>query len=331
MKTAFFFLNMALAITLTTACSKSDPLGTVDIVNNPENPLEGAWPEYLDQPLAGKISGVDWAATVATIRPVSNKPEESFLDIYAEPVNDPCVPQFNLKRPMATMIVPSDYQVTEYIADTTKATDSIKGNPITFVEYGSETKNTVAEKTKMKITSISKTGFEMKMYASSVDVSGIRSEINGTMPVLDCKKKVDFKIWSNLAGTYRLASFDGKTLTKSWISNLEMDKKSLFFDRPSGNYLKALVFPLYYVVSDARTETFDFGPMDGLGTTQVSEANGVRKIKYEYSGPLTYDKLDITVKIMISVTQTSSQLEVDYTLEVPVHIVRTSHKFVLTK
>ncbi len=50
------------------------------------------------------------------------------------------------------------------------------------------------------------------------------------------------------------------------------------------------MIPLYYSVSSGLSASYDMGVLEGLGTTTVSENNGVKTLTYSFHGPINYEK-----------------------------------------
>lgn len=319
----FFKLVSGVALaSLVTACSAK--------VDAPPNPFQGVndafktWPEYSDAQLSGKIFGKEWKAVTAVARPINEK--EMSLDFYPEVKSNACTSALTSSRPYATVIIPKAYTATEYYADMASPGT---GNPLVFTEVNGAPKNLIAEKTKMRINTISAGGFNVSLYAVGVDTDGYQSEINGKIDVVDCAKAVDFSVWDELKGWYSLSTFVGNAVV-SRNTILEYDS-SKFYDRASGRYVKTLIFPLYYSVGASSDASYNFGPMEGLGVTTITNHNGIKTYKYSYSGPMTYKGIDITMNLEMSVATWGNNYTVNYTLEVPGHVTKTSKYYEMQK
>ncbi|MNY65483.1 hypothetical protein D3C86_2027550 [compost metagenome] len=71
--------------------------------------------------------------------------------------------------------------------------------------------------------------------------------------------------------------------------------------------------------------------MEGLGKTIYDEFNGTKTLTYSFDGPINFEGSDVTLKLDMTVVKTSSNVKVQYTIEVPGQINKTSHSFTLRK
>ncbi|MGZ5279744.1 MAG: hypothetical protein ACXWC9_07380, partial [Pseudobdellovibrionaceae bacterium] len=104
-----------------------------------------------------------------------------------------------------------------------------------------------------------------------------------------------------------------------------------FYDRASSQYLNTLTFPLYHSVSAGSAVSSQFGPMQGLGSTKYTDVNGTKTWIYAYHGPLTYKGMDVTLNLDMTVVKDANQVSVSYTLEIPIHVAKTTHSYVMSK
>lgn len=260
----------------------------------------------------------------AIARPLNDK--EIGIEFYPEVNSKACTSSLMSSKPYATVVIPAAYTATEYVADlSTPGT----GNPLVFSVLSTSAQNLVAEKTKVRINSISGEGFNASVFAKGTDVDGNVSEINGKIDVTDCAKAVDFSVWDELLGWYNLVSFDG-TSVSTQTAILDYDSSD-FYSNTSESYLKSLTIPLYYSVGQATSASYNFGPLEGLGSTSIRDENGIKTYKYSYHGPVKFKGMDITMNLDLSVAKYGNKLDVTYTLEVPSYITKTTHSFTLSK
>lgn len=289
------------------------------------------WPAYSDQSLAGKILGNDWAAVSAVARVSDSNANELDIYFYGESVTNACnVTPITNKAFAVINHIPADYAVTEFKTDLYDANQDKK--PITFVETGLSITASTADRSRVSISSIDATGFQV--YAWAITVPGIfnntTSEINGQIHVTDCRKMVAFSEWTALKGNYKLQAFDGVTQNLRPLV-IQEDPQDKFYDNASGTYLNALPFPLYYSVSSGSDAQYSFGPMDGVGTSKVSTTATTKTLQYSFNGPINYNNKDITLILDMTATKQDQYLYVEYTLEIPGFVTKTSHKFTLVK
>ncbi|MGZ3805937.1 MAG: hypothetical protein ACXWRE_16680 [Pseudobdellovibrionaceae bacterium] len=317
----FSLFSGTIALALVTACS---PHVSLDSLPFGGNPNLKSWPEYSEQQLSGKVFGQDWKAMTAIARPLNDK--EIGLEFYPDVNSKACTSSLMSSKPYATVVIPAAYTATEYVADMSAPGS---GNPMVFSVLSASAQNVVAEKTKVRINSISGEGFNASVFAKGTDVDGSVSEINGKIDVKDCAKGVDFSVWDELLGWYTLGSFDGMSVATQ-TAILDYDSSD-FYNDTSKSYLKALTIPLYYSVGQGSSAHYNFGPLDGLGTTSIREENGIKTYKYSYHGPVKFKGMDITMNLDLTVAKYGNKLDVTYTLEVPSYITITTHSFTLTK
>lgn len=326
---SLFVPSLLLTTALISACGK---LSNHDKSPNnnpppPNNKLD--WPSYSEQSLSGRVFEKEWKALTAAAHINKNNKDELIINIYSENHTDSCDTQFVSKNPYATVIIPTQYTQAEYIADMNNLDSNTTGNPLVFISIGEVSKNLVADKTKLKIFDITPTGFQMSLFASGQEIGGKTSEINGKISVADCNRTVDFKVWEELAGYYRLKSFDGVNQNNQ-MSIIEISH-DMVYDKATKKYLPMVVFPLFSSVSSGSDVSSEFGPIKGLGQTTLVEDDSGKSLTYSYSGPVNYKDTDVTLNFSMTVKQNESSLAVQYTIEVPSYISKSTHSFVLQK
>ncbi|MBC7466094.1 MAG: hypothetical protein H7256_08880 [Bdellovibrio sp.] len=286
------------------------------------------WPAFSDQSLAGKIFGKSWSAASAVARVSSLDSSNIIISLYAESVANSCSVSAYSSKPYATVSIPAAYTVTEYRVDLYDTTAGYK-NALAFNETTILGANTyVADRSRVSVASIDETGFQAYIWATtsqSISAENV-SEINGQIHVSDCRKAVAFSEWTSLTGNYQLQTFDGATQDMRPIT-LQEDTQSKFYDNASSSYIDAMPFPLYY----SAYNQYNFGPMEGLGVSKVSTTATSKILQYSYNGPINYSNKDITLILDMTVTKQAQYLYVEYTLEVPGLVTKTSHKFTLVK
>ncbi|MBK9321606.1 MAG: hypothetical protein IPM97_01380 [Bdellovibrionaceae bacterium] len=317
----FNLFAVVMAITLMTACS---PISKLD------DPIFGlgqkGWPDYVEQPLAGRVFGQNWKALTAVVKPFGSDKSQVSLEFYSEVNPKACTGSLMPSKPFASVVIPAAYTQTEYISD---MEDPGTGNPLVFKMFSGEAKKLLASKTKIRVNSITATGLVVSVYAQGADADGAVSEINGSVAVTDCAKAVDFSVWEELAGWYTLQNFDGQAV-QARTSILKYENNS-FYNRAAQAWVKTLVFPLYASVSTNTDMTYNFGPMEGLGATTVSVSGGTKTYTYSYHGPIYANGVDVTMALDMTVMKSGSTMSVTYTLEVPSYIKKVSHTFTVTK
>lgn len=178
-------------------------------------------------------------------------------------------------------------------------------------------------------TMITLTGVGCKNAASDalqlVPTTGKQEQ---TPPVAPAQ--VDFKVWKELIGDYRLTQFNGQAVTTSKYDSIK-ESMSSFYDRTEGKYLDSVIFPLYASISAGSDMAYNFGPMESKGTTTLTNGEGVKVYTYKYDGPATLQGVDIEEHLEMNVIQEGVNLYVTYTLTVPGHITTTTHNFTLQK
>ncbi|WP_413287723.1 hypothetical protein [Bdellovibrio sp. HCB337] len=320
MKTMSLF-TAGIAMTLMTACSPS-----VKVDGSSPNSAFGTWPDYTDQNVSGQVFGKEWKATTAVVKSFGQSGSEVSLEFYAETVTDACKSVSSTTKPTASVVIPAAYSQTEYRADMSAPGG---GNPLMFSSFENGGRNVMAEKTKVRINNITATGFNVSVFAKGTESDGTVSEINGKLDVVDCKKAVDFSVWDEFANWWDLVSFDGAAVTRR-TAIVEYNSSDIF-SRSSNKYIKTLMFPLYRSVSSNSDMSTDLGPMQGLGSTTLTESGTVKTLTYSYHGPVTYKGVDVTLNLDMTVVKNGNRVTVDYTLEIPSHITKTAHKFELQK
>lgn len=279
-------------------------------------------PTYADGPLSGKIFGEDWTAQAAVVRPFGTGGNQVSLELYAAGASSLCSRPFT-SAPFASVVLPADYQAQEYRADITS------GTPLVFTSTNAVSKNVLADTAKVKITSVQATGFEAFIYAKATEADGTISEINGKIQVSDCRKVADFSVWDEFAGWYSLVSLDGRNVT-SLTSIIQYDT-SHFYDTTAKKYVRTLSFPLYFAANGNSSGQYAFGPMEGLGSTTVSEVDGVKTLRYVYNGPINFRGTNIILNFDLQVTKSADQVAVTYKVDIPDDPPSASHSFVLKR
>jgi hypothetical protein len=312
----FFLVPACLVLLGLAACevtSSTDP-------NTPQG--DDFTPPYSVFDLSGKIFGQNWKSQVAIIRPSTLDKTKVYLEVYSTAMASPCQTAFT-SAPYATVSIPSDYQAKEY------AFNWNTGTLLTFSAITDVSKNLIADSSKLKITTVNATGFDGYLYAKGVESNGTVSEINGKMQVIDCRKQVNFAVWDEFARYYDLVEFDGQVVGP-FTANGAFNSSS-FYSRQLSKYMRSFILPLFYGVGSGTTASYSVGPIEGLGTTTTDEYNGVKTITYRYYGPINYKNADITMYLDMKVVSTFSNVKVQYTLEVPNQISKTTHSFTLRK
>lgn len=142
--------------------------------------------------------------------------------------------------------------------------------------------------------------------------------------------QVEFKVWKELIGNYRLTQFNGQAVTTSKYDSIK-ESMSSFYDRNAGKYLDSVIFPLYASVSAGSDMSYNFGPMESKGTTTLTDGEGVKVYAYKYDGPATLQGVDIEEHLEMNVIHEGINLYVTYTLTVPGHINTITRNFTLQK
>jgi hypothetical protein len=282
--------------------------------------------DYVQSGLAGSVFGSPWTAVTAAVRSLPGTTDEIALEVFAEPMANVCLHTSFATKSSVSLILPKSYATGEYVYQLGSSTT---GHPLAFRSAGAINKELIADLTKLRIDSLTETGFEAELFAHGAD-QGVVSQINGHISVVDCAKVADFSVWNELVGTYRLASLDGQT-QDGRASVIELDGQGQFYDRASKQYLQTMLFPLYKNINGSVTEKFNFGPMNGLGLSHVTTANGSTTFTYSYNGPVTYLGRPILLYLDLRVVKTDARLDVAYTLEIPHEVSSTTHQFVLLK
>ena len=293
----------------------SDPGPGPNPPATPEKPVAA----YSEAPLAGKVFGQDWKVATAYVRAFGTEGKLLSLNLLSDPAGHACQNSVSPK-PYATVAIPIDYAATEYTRDMES------GFPLVFVTTGEVAKNLVADFAKLRIERLHNTGFIASVYATATDVDGTKSEINGRVDVVDCRKVADFSVWDQLRGTYQLVELDGKATT-TFTASLDY-QDSNFYDLSRQTYVRALEFPLYFGVTTTSASKYPFGPLQNLGQTTVTEGGGVKTFNYSYSGPIRFRGVDITMTFTLTVKK-STTLDVTYSLDVPGQISNSTHHFIL--
>lgn len=280
-------------------------------------------PAFSEQALAGKIFGADWNAKVAVIKPFGNEGREVSLDILSDSPAVPCKAIYS-GNPYATVVIPANYAAGDY------SLNLGEGNPLVFTGFTGGAKNVIADAGRLRITTIDSSGFLAYLYAKGTEGDGTVSEINGKIQVVDCRKAVDFSVWDEFLGWHDLIELDGKSLSS--LSGSGRIETSNFYSRSRSAYVRAAILPLYHSASSSGSSaSYNLGALEGLGSTTVTDINGVKTINYKFYGPITFKGQDITMNLDMTVARSGSTVKVNYTLEVPGQLAKTSHSFTLRK
>lgn len=284
---------------------------------------KASWPAYADQELSGKVFGQNWKAVTAVVRPFGADNTQVSVEFLDQNNSEVCKSPRTPSGTYASVVIPADYSEKEYFGDITTG----EGNPLVFTTMVGGVRNVIADKTKMRLSSLSETGFVAQVYASGQNDDGSISEINGKISVTDCRKVADFSVWEELAHWYDLETFDGRPV-KARYSAVELNTDR-FYDRSQRKYLRTYIFPLYSFVGENSDSQYLFGPMEGLGTSTMQEANGVKTFKYSYKGPINMRGTDITLELDMTVVKTSARVTVTYSLNIPSHNEKSAHTFTM--
>lgn len=317
MKNNTLFLSAILSFSMLSACVKTSDISDLGYFKPSEK-----WAAYKASALSGTVFNQIWTSTTALVKPISGNPNEVSLEFYSEDTPVSCTSSSIPKKPYATIVLPAEYQAIEYVADMQNMSG---GNPLVFTSFAGSSKNEIADQTKLWIQSIDANGFKASLYAK-----GLTSEVNGTVSVKDCRKAVDFSVWDNLVGWYKIIELDGVTKT-STTAIIDYDKNYLFYDSAAKKYIKTLIFPLFTSVGSSSSSTVNFGPMDGYGTTKLSESGGKTTLTYSFHGKITYRGTPTQIELDMEVVKQNDRLNISYTFEVPGEVNKTSHRFVLVK
>lgn len=273
---------------------------------------------YANEPLQGNLLGKGWRSVTAVVRPFSGGTNQLNLYIYGESKSSVCGPDTTSRLPLVSAVIPANYQAREYDLDLTT------GTPVVISE-GSN--NVIADVGRLSITEINEIGFNGFFYTKGYSSDGTISEINGQLKVVDCRKVVDFSVWSTFERSYDLVELDGVAVGP--MMAFVRAANNSYYDRASSRYVRAFEFPLFYSVNGSSTASFTFGPMEGLGKTTVNQAGDVKTLTYSYQGPIYYRGTDITLNLDMKVVADTRFTMVSYTLEIPGHIGKSTHTFKL--
>ncbi len=314
---------------LVSACSVSSPVNPLAILPpGPQGQNSDEWQEYADTPLAGRLFGQEWTAKVALAEFFGSDKSKLSVSFYADEPTAACGSLANPKNPYATLVIPKEYTKTEYKADFSAGT--AQANPLIFTITVPTVDNLAASKTKLRVDSIGSDGFNASLFAVGIKEDGEISSVNGQIKVLDCTNGMKFSDWDKVKGSYTLLSFDGKAVNPRTVSAV-YDSKNRFYSNEQGKYIKTLLIPLYFAVSDHGEGVFDFGPMETLGHSSFSSDKGVDTFKYEYSGLVTVSRTEAFLNLSLQIVKSGTTFNVEYTIEVKSHISKESHKFTLRK
>lgn len=293
------------------ACGKVD---SDKIFKDTNQPLGGG-EKISSAPMQGKINGRTWASGRAYVRSIPSNNQKLSLHIYSEKEIATCS-QDAFSQPSISIIIPSNYEVGIYSGDITS------GNPIVF-QYGSN--NLIADQAKYEISNIHDLGFSLGVRAQAIDQDDVRSEVDGKVDVVDCRKRNDFDSWNELSGSYYLYEFDGRSVASTY-TNIDFDRTS-FSSVDSHQNFKSLVFKLFAEVSDNYTHYYKFGPMEGIGKNSFTEMSGSKFWNYIYEGPINFRGQTIELKLKLQVEKSDREIFVYYSLDVPGYVNNIQHNF----
>lgn len=136
---------------------------------------------YSESALAGIVFGKEWVSQVAVAKKGGGGPHSIVVDIYSEPLQDPCSHGF-VNSPMVSLVIDKVEANVEYKYF---ARNDDTGNPATFYEYANG--QIIADETKAKIRTVLDDGFELLLYAKGIDFNLQTLQINGRILVKDCR------------------------------------------------------------------------------------------------------------------------------------------------
>lgn len=306
-----------------TACSAKIESSSGEDLPAPQT----VWPEMKTSTVAGQVFGKNWAGKTAVYETSLSDPKMITVRIYGQVLHNACSSgQVMSNEPYATVMLPKDLKKTNYMTDILTGQGS---TPMTFTRLMPSVDNLIAEKTKISVQSVSAKGFQALIYAEAYEPGTGLSQVNGAIHVVNCEAPAEFAVWNELIESYDLTQFNGVSVSPIY-TRIGWDNSSVY-DVTSATYRKMLDIPLYYSVSGGATASYNFGPIEGLGVTTVKDDGIYKTYTYKYSGPVRISGENIQLSLDINVKKSSSSTEVKYTIEVPNHIKKSSHSFVLKK
>ena len=141
--------------------------------------------------------------------------------------------------------------------------------------------------------------------------------------------KAEFKVWKELSGNYSLIQYNGQSV-ENRHSKIELSMTD-FYESTDKKYLDSVIFPLYASVSSGSDVAYQFGPIEGKGSSTLTVGQGVQVYNYKYDGPITFKGVDIEMHLDLNVIKEANNLYVTYTLTVPGHIATATRNFTLQK
>lgn len=196
------FQTLILVLALTGCNRRLSSRSDNDVANSP-----AGGPVYEKSLLSGHVLGQSWQALSATaqIETTSDSKTNTVIKLYGESVTKACNGEAYSTSPVATVILPSPLQRTEYLFNM-DLPGSSNANPLVFSKNSD---NLIAEFTKIRVDEMVPGQIDLSVYARATDGSSLVSEINGAVKVVDCSTAVNFSDWEDLVGDYELDSFDG--------------------------------------------------------------------------------------------------------------------------
>lgn len=320
-------IGILLGTLLTSACKVNTTASVPDEGGNQPKTESKNWPEYSRSELAGTVFGQAWKAETAVYSTSLNDKQEIVVKLYAEKLTEPCGSQSYSAKPFASVHLPKKLALQEYVTDLMD--DAKEKKPLVFSTFVPTAQNMIAHKTKILIESISDKSVKASVYSQAGDADLGISEINGVVEIVNCEAPADFSVWNQFVTGYYLTKFDGKDVSSRYVSI--RDDSSTAYDMTAKKYLRMLKMPLVYSISANSELSYNFGPIEGLGATVVT-GDSLRKVySYKYAGPVNYGGTDITLNLQIDMEVTSNSLLINYEVEVPGQVAKTSHQFTLSK
>jgi hypothetical protein len=143
------------------------------------------------------------------------------------------------------------------------------------------------------------------------------------------KDTVSFNIWKELLGGYELTQFNGQNVQLRPVQIEE--SRSHFYDKKSRRYLDSVIFPLFANVQAGSDMSYKVGPMEGFGTSTVTELNGIKIYTYKFDGDINLQGYEVNMQLDLQVTKENNNLYINYYLNMPGHMEAVQKIFTLTK
>lgn len=141
---------------------------------------------------------------------------------------------------------------------------------------------------------------------------------------------LSFEDWSQLAGNYRIKSFDGTTIYDGRDSEISVDKNR--YKNIKGAPLTFLNMKLYDEYSSGGSHSWNFGPFKEIGTSSaIHEASGVT-FSYECKNETVFiqgNSRQFDLKLTVKQVFVNTDLEISYELKFQGDVSSIQHKFVL--